>query len=116
MPGFDRKGPMGMGPMTGGVRGNCNPDGRSPSGGGLGLRFRGRRGSPRGNRNMFSASGRSWWRRFSSMGFRNDSLDTPYNREQEMGFLKEQANALRQELETIDNRLRELESNGRKSD
>ena len=50
------------------------------------------------------------------MGFRNDSLDTPYNREQEMGFLKEQANALRQELETIDNRLRELESNGRKSD
>jgi len=116
MPGFDRKGPMGMGPMTGGGRGNCNPDGRSPSGGGLGLRFRERRGSPRGNRNMSEAPGRSWWRRFSPMGFRNDSFDQPYGRDQEMGFLKEQATALRQELKAIDNRLREFESNEKKSD
>jgi hypothetical protein len=27
MPGFDRTGPAGMGPMTGGGRGWCNPDG-----------------------------------------------------------------------------------------
>lgn len=26
MPGFDRTGPMGEGPMTGGVRGRCNSD------------------------------------------------------------------------------------------
>jgi hypothetical protein len=25
MPGFDRSGPMGLGPMTGGRRGLCNP-------------------------------------------------------------------------------------------
>ena len=25
MPGYDRTGPMGVGPMTGGVRGRCNP-------------------------------------------------------------------------------------------
>ena len=25
MPGFDRTGPMGAGPMTGGARGRCNP-------------------------------------------------------------------------------------------
>ena len=116
MPGFDRKGPMGMGPMTGGVRGNCNPDGRPLSGGGLGLRFRGRRGNPRGNRNMSGAPGRPWWRRLSPMGFRNDSFDQPYGRDQEMGFLKEQATALRQELKAIDRRLKDLESGERTID
>ena len=52
MPGFDRTGPMGAGPMTGGTRGRCNPAsvgtiptfaGGYGSGRGLGLRrgFRG---------------------------------------------------------------------------
>jgi len=32
MPGFDRTGPRGMGPMTGGARGHCNPYGRGAYG------------------------------------------------------------------------------------
>lgn len=53
MPGLDRTGPMGAGPMTGGARGRCNPaaasnvspayGGRYQFGPGYG-RFRGRRG------------------------------------------------------------------------
>ncbi len=54
MPGFDKTGPMGDGPFTGGGRGFCNPDnteyrnqvpGRAGFGRGLGLGFRGGRGS-----------------------------------------------------------------------
>ena len=49
MPGFDRTGPMGAGPMTGGARGLCNPataagarafSGVYGYGGGLGLGLR----------------------------------------------------------------------------
>ena len=60
MPGFDRSGPMGAGPMTGGARGRCNPAtaatvpayyaGGYDYGRGLGLRrgFRGGFGPGRG--------------------------------------------------------------------
>ncbi|MBN2418377.1 MAG: DUF5320 domain-containing protein, partial [Deltaproteobacteria bacterium] len=39
MPGFDGTGPQGMGPMTGGARGYCNPNSawRPPYGGGYGM-------------------------------------------------------------------------------
>ena len=110
MPGFDRSGPQGMGPMTGGARGLCNSRRRDPVGRDLGSQFRGGRGRPRGNRNMSGVPGRSGGRRLSPMGFQNDSFDAPYDRDQEMGFLKEQATALRQELKAIDRRLKDLES------
>ena len=115
MPGFDRKGPMGMGPMTGGARGMCSSRRRNPVGKNLGSQFRGGRGNPRGNRNT-GAPGRSWWQRLTPMGFQNDSFDQPYGRDQEMGYLKEQATALRQELKAIGRRLKDLESGERNTD
>ena len=89
MPGFDRRGPTSMGPMTGGARGMCNPRGRYPTGRDFGSRFRGGRARSRDNRNMFGAPGQSSWRRSSPMSFRNGAFDTPISLEQEMGFLKD---------------------------
>lgn len=51
MPGFDGTGPMGMGPMTGGGRGWCNPSvpyGRPYFSGGFGPWFGRGRGRGRG--------------------------------------------------------------------
>jgi hypothetical protein len=56
MPGFDGKGPGGMGPMTGGGRGNCAaapaPSGRGPARRGYGMGQGGR-----GRRNRYYATG-----------------------------------------------------------
>ena len=40
----------------------------------------------------------------------------PYTKEQEMEFLKDQGAALKEELEAIDGRLRDLESEGQESE
>jgi hypothetical protein len=40
---------------------------------------------------------------------------SPYTKEQETGFLKDQAAALKEELDAIDSRLRDLESEGQRS-
>lgn len=58
MPGFNGRGPMGAGPMTGGARGFCNPAGAGqprPFGRGMGLGrgFRGGYGSSMGMRRSF---------------------------------------------------------------
>ncbi len=42
MPGFDRRGPLGEGPLTGGGRGRCNGDGRMNMGWGNRMRGNGR--------------------------------------------------------------------------
>jgi hypothetical protein len=48
MPGFDRTGPRGMGPMTGGGRGFCSPWGMgAPYGRGRGMPYGYSRGQPR---------------------------------------------------------------------
>jgi hypothetical protein len=39
-----------------------------------------------------------------------DPLPAPYTREQEMAFLKEQAAAMKEEMNAIDSRLQDLES------
>ena len=41
---------------------------------------------------------------------------SPYTKEQETGFLKDQAAALKNELDAIDSRLRDLESKGQESE
>jgi hypothetical protein len=84
MPGFDGTGPNGMGPMTGGGRGYCNPAGR---------RFAGwpswmRRGTSYG------------WPRYGAYGYQ--PLAPGSSREQELEFLKGQAEALRGELNEIE--------------
>ena len=112
MPGFDRTGPMGMGPMTGGARGWCTPYGRSFSGTGFGPWP----GRGRGYRHMYWATGVPGWMRFGPTGFWGPQFGAPYTREQEVEFLKDQAVALKNELEAIDSRLRDLESEGKPAD
>jgi hypothetical protein len=90
MPGFDGTGPMGMGPMTGGGRGFCSP---------WGIRAYGipRR---RGYGYPYHATGQ----------FVRGIM--PYasqmSQEQEIGFLKQQAEARRVELKEIQTRIKEL--------
>ena len=67
MPGGDRTGPMGMGPMTGrgaGFCGGTGVPGFANRGPGLGFgRGRGGRGGGNGRRNMFHATGLTGWQR-----------------------------------------------------
>ena len=94
MPGFDGTGPMGMGPMTGGGRGFCSP---------WGIRAGAR------------TYGAPYWRGYgypyyTAGPFAPSAM--PYapqvTREQELGFLKQQAEAMRVELREIEARINEL--------
>lgn len=116
MPGFNGTGPMGMGPMTGGARGRCSPYGRSFGGGGFGPWSGWDRGRGRGFRHMFWATGLPGWMRYEPADRRGFPSPPPYSREQEVGFLKDQAAALKEELDAIDSRLQDLESEGKGSD
>ncbi len=107
MPGFDGTGPLGMGPMTGGGRGFCNPWGW---GGGRGWFGRGR-GFGRG----------PGFGRGSGMGWRQAAYGAPYappyappamSREQEMDMLQNQAQAIKEELEDIEARINALQRTG----
>ena len=113
MPGFDGTGPMGMGPMTGGARGMCNPYGRSFGRGGFGPWSGGGRGRGRGFRHMYWETGLPGWMRFGPGGRWDFPSPPPYTREQEVGLLKDQAEALKGELDAIDSRIRDLESEDR---
>jgi len=123
MPGGDRTGPRGMGTMTGrgagycagfGVPGYANPI----PGRGFGMGFGrgggawGRRGGGRGSRNMFYATGQPGWMRFG--GYAAPSgYPAPYqapNPEMEKRFLKNQADALQAEMDTIRKRLDDIEA------
>ena len=100
MPGFNRRGPEGMGPMTGGGRGLCNPANRSFSnrggsfmaGAGRGRGFgSGRRQSGMGRRAGFGYSGAPY-----------------YDNAQEESLLKNEEAMLKDELEAIKQRLEEI--------
>jgi len=110
MPGFDGTGPMGMGPMTGGSWGMCNPYGRPAARMGSGPGFVGSRGRGRGYRHMYWATGVPGWMRFGPSGPGGYPFAAPYTKEEEMRFLKEQAAVLKEELNAIDSQLRDLES------
>ena len=86
MPGFNGTGPRGMGPMTGGGRGFCSPWGI---------------GAP-----------------YPFYGAPTSTpVATPFapqmTREQEFDFLKNQAQAMRGQLEQIEARVRDLETKGK---
>ncbi len=87
MPGFDGTGPSGMGPMTGGGRGYCNPAGR-------GVAWR-----PSRMRRWASYG----WPRYGAYGYQ--SLAPGASREQELEILKGQAEALRAELNEIEDEI-----------
>ncbi|MFO8010102.1 MAG: DUF5320 domain-containing protein [Dehalococcoidia bacterium] len=108
MPGFDGTGPLGMGPMTGGGRGFCNPWGAGRGWFGRGRGFGRGPGFGRG-RGM-------GWRGPAYGAAYGAPYDTAYappamSREQEMDMLQNQAQAIKEELEDIESRIKELQQN-----
>jgi hypothetical protein len=93
MPGLNRRGPEGMGPMTGGGRGLCNPANRS---------FFGRCFSTIGwgGRGRGMGFGLRGWGR--SRGFEN------YDNSQEEAALRSEAEMLKNELEAVERRINDL--------
>jgi len=84
MPGFDGTGPNGMGPMTGGGRGYCNPRGA-----GVSLRSY-----------TFPRWAPGTYSRYGAYGYR--PFAPRMSREQELEFLKGQAEVLRNELKELE--------------
>jgi len=96
MPGFNGTGPRGMGPMTGGGRGFCSPWGTGAASHAYG--------------------------RFQGMGYGYPYYGAapavpgavpfapPMTREQELDFLKNQAQTMRGQLEQIESRIQQMGS------
>jgi len=103
MPGFDRTGPRGMGPMTGGGRGLCNPRSIRPEYLGYGFGFRG--ASPAW---PYIGRGRGGLPRCWSPGIMGGTAAPNMSREQEIDVLKSQANAMREQLEQLEARMKQL--------
>jgi len=115
MPGGDRTGPVGRGPMTGrgagfcagyGVPGYVNP------GYGAGGAFFGGRGG-RGRRNRFFASGVPGWRYFREPMPGAPPSAQPETPQDEWNALKEQARYLEQGLKELQARMEHLASSNR---
>lgn len=111
MPGFDRTGPMGAGPMTGGARGRCNPAtaGTIPAfaagygyGRGLALRrgFRGGFGPDMGRGRNFGR-GYRWYPPDVGPGYPTDAAS-------EVDILKADADYMQKSLDAISKRIDEL--------
>ena len=106
MPGFDRSGPMGAGPMTGGRRGLCNPatarDARAVIGSyGGGFGFRGGFGRGRGWRRGFGR-GYGWLPAAAGPAVAVDSGA-------ELAALRDEADYLKDSLDAIRRRIDEME-------
>jgi hypothetical protein len=116
MPGGDRTGPRGMGPMTGRAAGYCagydRPGAAHPW-------FRrgmawwgGRRGGGRGWRHWYYATGLPGWARGYGPGwgeFPAYGPPAPPTREEEADMLKAQAEWLQEQLDDIQERLAKVE-------
>jgi len=109
MPGFNGSGPMGAGPMTGGARGNCNPanTGYNPQfgrgyGRGMGLR-RGFRGGAGQGMGVGAGYGRG-------LGFYPPAGGTfsQMTAEDEINMLKANADYMKNSLDEINKRIKEL--------
>lgn len=103
MPGFDRTGPRGMGPMTGGARGLCNPRGISTGYLGYGFDFRG--ASPDW---PYIGRGRGGLPRCWYPGLKGGTSAPNVSREQELDMLKSQADAMREQLEKLETRMKQM--------
>ena len=62
---------------------------------------------------MYWETGLPGWMRFGPGGLWGFPSPPPYTREQEVGFLKDQAAALKGEMDAINSRIRDLESDQR---
>jgi hypothetical protein len=107
MPNFDGTGPLGQGAMTGGGRGYCaiplNSANLKPRNG---RGFYGR-GNGRGFRNCFNASGLPGWTR-AQRGMQ--AFGRMISKDDELAMLKNQADYFKEELDAINSRVQELES------
>jgi hypothetical protein len=120
MPGLDGTGPMGAGPMTGGGWGYCNPSGKTYGAPrhGLGRGFRGGFGRGRGAQGYGYGRGLGWRRGYVPAGgwygpvYGGAPYGNPYsmNPDDEMAMLKDEANAIKNELDAINKRIEELEA------
>ena len=109
MPGFDRTGPEGMGPMTGGGRGRCTSNGRRAGRGSFGPQTDwGGRG--RGWCHWSRGYGSPRWGWGGFKGRQRPYYETFHTRDEEMALLKEEAAVLKGELEAIEQKLSELET------
>lgn len=113
MPGRDRTGPTGMGPMTGRAAGYCGGyagGGFAVPPGGRGFMGRGRgRGGRRGWRNQFYATGLAGWQR-SAVGEAGLAGPAPATGEQdELEMLKQQAEAISEQMQQIQDRIEQIE-------
>ena len=123
MPGGDRTGPMGMGPMTGRAAGYCGgssmPGYANPLPGrgfgmgfgrGFGARGRGFGGGGYSRRNMFHATGLPGWIRFGgySAPYGYPEAGGKADPEAERQALSAQAEYLQKELDSIRRRLDEI--------
>lgn len=130
MPGGDRRGPQGMGPMTGRAAGYCagypipgfaNSTVGVGFGGGLGRGSMYGRGGGRGWRNRFYATGLTGWQR-APYGYPVNAGGVPfgmpyaspynppqYTKEMEIEGLKSQAEYFEDSLEGVKKRISELE-------
>jgi hypothetical protein len=105
MPGGDRTGPMGSGPMTGRGAGFCSGTGQPGyASQGVGGGFRGGRG--RGRRNRFFGVGVPVWARSWDPGPAGAATLNP---EQEKQLLQQQVQQLQSSLDAIQNRINELD-------
>ena len=110
MPGGDRTGPMGVGPMTGRAAGYCAgydvPGYMNPMPGrGFGAGWGGGWGRGWRWRNWYRATGLPGWARF---GY-GPAWSAPATREQEAEALKGQAKWLQEQLDAINQHIAELE-------
>ena len=105
MPGFDGTGPGGMGPMTGGGRGFCNPSGIGAINYGFrrGYGFRGITGYP-ASRSQFRP-GIPYGYTYPEAG----SFAPQMTQEKEIDMLREQSQAIRDQLAQIEARIKKLE-------
>ena len=112
MPGFDRSGPMGAGPMTGGGRGLCGRPAGDPAvygrgfGHGRGMAYRrgGGRGWGPGAGPAFGGYGT-----MPAGGF-----GYPVSKSDEIEMLRSNADAMQRSLEAVQGRIAELEKEGSK--
>ena len=105
MPGFDRSGPIGVGPMTGGGRGMC---GRPAVTGNL-PRYGRCYGHGRGR--GFGRGGGRGWERSAEPDFGRYGI-LPASKADEIEMLRTNADAMQRSLEAIQGRLAELEKEG----
>ncbi len=115
MPGGDRTGPLGYGPMTGRGAGYCagyvTPGYGNPAFG----RGRGFGGGGRGRRNIFYATGLPGWARFNPvypgwMANTPSGYPRPLTPENEMAALKAQSDFFQNQITMLNERIRELEA------